>query len=314
MDNFEIDPAFPTESVKKHEEKSPAIKWGWLRAVLFLLANAIASTVVIGVTFLIILIVKGIDLATVMTDRAQIYELMGSNERTILQVAGFLAMLLMVWIFRKFIDRKTMLSLGFKYKGYGVDLIWGLVLGFVLIIFGTLVLMLTGNLTIAEYRIDILSLSISLFLYIVVALNEEIMFRGYVLSNFCESVNKYLALVITSALFMAIHLGNPNLSILALVNLFLAGIVLGIYYIHKQNLWLPIGMHLTWNYFQGPVFGYEVSGTTEQSIIVQNLQGNELLTGGDFGLEGSLLATAGIIIITIFLHFKYKKAPYEKVI
>ena len=308
MDNFEIDPAFPTESIKKYEDKPPAIKWGWLRAVLFLLANAIASTIVIGVTFLIIMIVKGVDLTTLMTDPARINESITPNDRTILQLAGFLAMLLMVWIFRRFIDRKSILSLGFKFKGYAADLIWGLSLGAVLIIFGSLILMITGNLSIAEYRIDLLSLSISLFLFVVVALNEEIMFRGYVLSNFCESVNKYLALAITSALFMAVHLGNPNLSLLAVINLFLAGIVLGIYYIHKQNLWLPIGMHLTWNYFQGPVFGFEVSGTTEQSIIVQNLQGNELLTGGDFGLEGSLLATAGIILIALFLHLKYKKS------
>ncbi len=119
-------------------------------------------------------------------------------------------------------------------------------------------------------------------------------------------MNRYVALSISSVIFMSIHLLNPNISFLSVINLFLAGVVLGIYYIHKPNLWLPIGMHLTWNFFQGPIFGFEVSGIETKSIINQSIKGNEIITGGAFGYEGSILATISIIIMIIYLDKKYK--------
>ena len=102
------------------------------------------------------------------------------------------------------------------------------------------------------------------------------------------------------------EIDTPNINFLATLNLFLAGIVLGIYYIHKSNLWLPIGMHLTWNFFQGPVFGFEVSGIEAESIINQSVSGSDLLTGGAFGFEGSLLCTFAIVLMILYLDKKYK--------
>ena len=119
-------------------------------------------------------------------------------------------------------------------------------------------------------------------------------------------MNKYIALLISSILFAMLHLGNENMSLLPFINLFLAGILLGIYYIHKQNLWFSIGMHLTWNFFQGPIFGFEVSGNKTASIVVQEISGNELITGGEFGSEGSLVATVLMMILIIIIDRKYK--------
>ena len=119
-------------------------------------------------------------------------------------------------------------------------------------------------------------------------------------------MNRYVALSLSSLVFMTIHLLNPNVSFLSVVNLFLAGIVLGIYYLHKSNLWLPIGMHLTWNFFQGPIFGFEVSGIETKSIINQSIGGNEFITGGSFGFEGSIVATILILIMIVYLDRKYK--------
>ena len=121
-----------------------------------------------------------------------------------------------------------------------------------------------------------------------------------------QSMNRYVALSISSVIFMSIHLLNPNVNFLSVINLFLAGIVLGIYYIHKPNLWLPIGMHLTWNFFQGPIFGFEVSGIETKSIIGQSIKGNEIITGGAFGFEGSIIATILIVTMILYLDKKYK--------
>ena len=133
------------------------------------------------------------------------------------------------------------------------------------------------------------------------------MLRGYILRSLMESMNRYLALGISSLIFMTVHLLNPNISFLGVVNLFLAGIVLGIYYVHKSNLWLPIGMHLTWNFFQGPIFGFEVSGIKSQSLIKQTVNGSDLITGGQFGFEASLLATVLIVVVILYLDKNYRE-------
>jgi membrane protease YdiL (CAAX protease family) len=104
------------------------------------------------------------------------------------------------------------------------------------------------------------------------------------------------------------HLGNPNIGILPLLNLFLAGIFLGIYTIHKNNLWFPIGAHLTWNYLQGPIFGFEVSGNKINSLFEQKPNGHELLTGGNFGFEGSIILTL-FLMISIFYMDGYFQKP-----
>ena len=99
---------------------------------------------------------------------------------------------------------------------------------------------------------------------------------------------------------MLMHIGNPNIGVLPLVNLFLAGIFLGIYTIHKNNLWFPIGAHLVWNYLQGPIYGFEVSGNKINSLFDQKLVGHVLFTGGSFGFEGSIILTL-FLCISIFL-------------
>ncbi len=125
-------------------------------------------------------------------------------------------------------------------------------------------------------------------------------------------MNKYFALIVSSVLFSAMHLSNANMSLIPFINIVLAGLLLGIYYIHKQNLWFPIGMHLTWNYFQGPVLGFEVSGTKTYTLITQNIEGNALITGGEFGFEGSLLATFIMIIAITVIHFQFRKIDLSK--
>jgi membrane protease YdiL (CAAX protease family) len=133
------------------------------------------------------------------------------------------------------------------------------------------------------------------------------MIRGYILSNFFDSMNKYIALIISSLLFAVMHLANANVTVVSLVNIFLAGILLGIYYVHKQNLWLPISLHFSWNFFRGPIFGFEVSGVDIRGVIVQDIHGPDLLTGGSFGFEGSVIATLLMIITIVLLHYRFQE-------
>ena len=286
-------------------QESPRINSGWIRALLFFVAAMITSQIFAGIGMVGVLLVSGFDISTLSNQDALMKELNQINFFLILKIIEFSAVMLCVWLFMRYIDRQPVNSIGLVYDGYQKDLQFGLGLGAGLIAIGFFILFILGYVSIEGFSFPLGNIFLYFVLFVIVSLHEEIMLRGYILRNLMSSMNKYVALALSSLVFMSVHLLNPNISPLAIINLFLAGIVLGIYYIHKPNLWLPVGMHLTWNFFQGPIFGFEVSGIESESIINQSVTGSDYITGGEFGFEGSLLATALIIVLILFLDKKY---------
>lgn len=130
--------------------------------------------------------------------------------------------------------------------------------------------------------------------------------RGYVLRNLMYSFNKYIALIWSSILFSLMHGFNPNIDTFALIELFLAGILLGQSYIYTKNLWFPIALHFSWNFFQTH-FGFNVSGQDTYSLIEFSIVENNLWNGGDFGFEGSWLSIISSIIMIILVERYFKK-------
>ncbi len=282
------------------EERKPALPT-WARIILFIIAFIIST----GIFQILGLLIAKISVA----DIGKISE-MGTSKLMILQISALLPLLILVFVFRKFIDRKSILSLGFSTKKRGVDFGVGFVMAVLIIGGGSVILRLIGVVKFSVLELNSKELVLSFLLFIVVALNEEIMMRGYILNNLLSAMNKYLALIISAVLFTAMHGFNSSLSWIALTNLFLAGIVLGAAYIFTQNLWFPISLHLFWNFFQGPVLGYHVSGQEVDSLFAVQLSGNEMLNGGGFGFEGSLVCTGMTLLMTgIILYYYLKKTP-----
>ena len=288
-------------------DRLPLIRLGWLRALLFFIASFITSQIFAGIGMVVALLISGFDISTLSNQDAIIDELDKINFLLLLKIIEFFALMFCLWLFMKFIDRKPLMSLGLKYEGFQQDFKFGLILGAGLIAIGFFSLFILGYVRVESFSFPFLDIVLYFILFVVVAFHEEIMLRGYILRSLMESMNRYLALAISSLIFMTVHLLNPNISFLGVVNLFLAGIVLGIYYVHKSNLWLPIGMHLTWNFFQGPIFGFEVSGIKSQSLIKQTVNGSDLITGGKFGFEASLLATVLIVVVILYLDKNYRE-------
>ena len=225
-----------------------------------------------------------------------------------MMVCQLIGTIFTVGLFQKFISREDFVSIGLNFVGFKIDFYKGLLAGAVLICSGFIFLTVLHLTLIDLTYFSFYDQIFYFFLFTIVSLNEEIAIRGYILHNLSSSFNKYVALIISSLVFMIMHLGNPNIGILPLVNLFLAGIFLGIYTIHKNNLWFPIGAHLTWNYLQGPIFGFEVSGNKINSLFEQKPNGHELLTGGNFGFEGSIILTL-FLMISIFYMDRYFQKP-----
>mgnify|MGYP001290827887 FL=1 len=279
------------------ETKSPLIKSGWLRSLLFFLSFFIIIALfdIIGIAIVSVFSEYGFE--EFISDP----ELIMQNKMMLLMmICQLMGTLFTVWIFQKFISKERFISIGLDFINYKNDFYQGLAVGTGLISIGFFTLIILNLTSIDLTYFSIYDQIFYFFLFIVVSLNEEIAIRGYILHNLSQSFNKYIALIISSFVFMGMHLGNPNIDMLPLMNLFLAGIFLGVYRIHKNNLWFPIGAHLMWNYLQGPIYGFEVSGNKINSLFEQKLQGHEVLTGGNFGYEGSIILTV-FLIISIYL-------------
>lgn len=134
------------------------------------------------------------------------------------------------------------------------------------------------------------------------ALLEELGFRGYPFQRLLESVGPVWAIAVFSCLFSAIHLSNPENGGLwswSFANTLLVGALFAIAFLRTRSLWLPIGIHFGWNFFQGTVFGLPVSGIQDFSVVVRSaLHGSHALTGGAYGPEDS--ATCAVVLLLGF--------------
>ena len=219
-----------------------------------------------------------------------------------------LATLLSVWIFMRYVDKESFISLGFKIKDRLAEIGLGIGIGAFAVGLGFSIIWSQRALSFEGVTFNFNELLAAISLFIIVAINEEVLIRGYILKNLMVSFNKYLALLISAALFTFMHSRNPGIDGLALVNLFLAGLLLGSFYIYTRNLWLPIVLHFSWNFFQS-IFGFNVSGHDSYSLIQTSISQANQLNGGEFGFEGSFISTVllTLILIAVFYHFKRKR-------
>lgn len=204
-------------------------------------------------------------------------------------------------------ERKSGLSLGWKqperFKASMVGSVWGIVL----ITLTFVGIWAFGGLQITQVHFDgdvLKGFAYAMLLFACVAINEELVSRGYIQGLIRTHFGPLIAIVITSILFACLHLGNDSIldGPLPLLNLFLAGVLFGVSREVTGGLWVPIGLHFTWNLFQGNVYGFEVSGLVIDDVIIETTRrGSDFISGGDFGAEGSLITTIILLIAIIVM-------------
>ena len=158
----------------------------------------------------------------------------------------------------------------------------------------------------AEFAEIATTLLLSFAIFAVAAAFEEALFRGYILQTFVRSDLTLFGVLLTSTLFASIHNANPSATTLSWVNTFIAGVWFAVSYLKTRDLWLPIGLHLAWNWTQGSIFGVEVSGITEfvkAPVMQESDIGPTWLTGGDYGIEGGIVTTIALILSTVAIYF-----------
>lgn len=163
------------------------------------------------------------------------------------------------------------------------------------------------------YRIEDISFSKALWMdlsyFFLVACGEEIMFRGMLFRIIDKKWGTAIALIISAIFFGLIHIHNPGATLWSSAAIAIeAGILLGIAYKCSGSLWMPIGIHWMWNFMEGPILGFAVSGgDNSDSLIKPVLQGPEFITGGAFGAEASIIAAALGVAASLLIWHAYRK-------
>jgi uncharacterized protein len=226
------------------------------------------------------------------------------------------AIVLSVWLAGRFLDRRPFYDFGLRFnRNWWIDLAFGLFLGILLV---SLIFLLqlaagwvsvTGTFVTSQPEISFLAaILVPLITFLGVGIQEELFSRGYQLKNLAEGFNGktispntaiLLATLLSSIVFGVLHALNPNSTVFSTLNIILAGIfLLAIGFILTGELAIPIGVHITWNFTMGNVFGFPVSGINFRNATLVSIQQNgpDLWTGGAFGPEGGLLGVIAILL------------------
>lgn len=272
---------------------------GWIKALLSFFLIFIPE--ILGTA---VLLIFQYDLSKMSSARIDL------NTMIVLEYSMIIFMAILLWLFMKFIDKQPFVQIGLQTKGRLKEFNYGILLGFIIMTTAFLFLLSINEIVFNNFSFSLDKVLLSVILFVGVSVFEEVVFRGYLLKNLLESFNPFVALFISSIFFSLIHGSNPNVTTLGLCNIFFAGFFLGASYVFTKNLWFPIGLHFSWNFFQA-MFGFKVSGLDSYSIIEFTIPENNILNGGEFGFESSILSLLIILFSTILIWKYYKSTVQE---
>jgi len=222
-------------------------------------------------------------------------QMLSSDFYMISSLFSDIMLIVLVFLFCRFLQKRKLRTLGFikkdMWKEYGI----GLLAGFLFFSVCVGLSLLTGGLKFSGVAVNF---SVGIFVlyflgYVVQGMAEEVLCRGYFLSSYARRYPVYAAVLANSLLFASLHLLNSGITPLAFLNLVLFGIFASLYFVRRGNIWGVGAFHTMWNLVQGNFYGIKVSGMSVGNTFftMESVAGKDLLNGGDFGMEGSLICT-----------------------
>ncbi len=283
------------------------VPWGWVRAGLFLGTFAVLLSRAAGWAGWGFERLSGVRLEALGRD--------GSLEGRLVAMASFIGFtlcfsLVLAAAFCRIVDRRGLRSLGWTLRGQGKEIVGGLLTGSGILLTAFALLLAADHVDVVEVRVRPGVLGAYLVITLFVALQEELVFRGYVLRNLLDSFPPLVALPLSAGLFLLIHVSGAGADPVMLANALLGGLLLGMRYVFTLNLWFAVALHCSWNFVEGPVLGFGVSGLPVVGVLGLELKGGSRWTGGGAGLEGSMLLTGllAAAVVTVGMHARRQHA------
>ena len=223
------------------------------------------------------------------------------------ELFSFVIILFLFIFWVKVIEKNALSSLGFVKRNWLKYLVWGILLSLLQMGVIALVYQVGG---IGSFELNELSLEPILFIlglfpfWLLQGGTEEVATRGWLLTRIAARTNLPLAIVISSSLFGILHMGNAGVTFLSVLNIILDGVLAALLFIYTDSIWLVVAQHGTWNYVQGNLLGFQVSGTGADTSIFSFTMGDgpDWLTGGAFGAEGSIITTLVLLVSLVIVY------------
>ena len=223
------------------------------------------------------------------------------------ELFSFVIILFLFIFWVKVIEKNALSSLGFVKRNWLKYLGWGILLSLLQMGVIALVYQVSG---IGSFELNELSLEPILFIlglfpfWLLQGGTEEVATRGWLLTRIAARTNLPLAIAISSSLFGILHMGNAGVTFLSVLNIVLDGVLAGLLLVYTDSIWLVVAQHGTWNYVQGNLLGFQVSGTGADASIFSFTVGSgpDWLTGGAFGAEGSIITTLVLLVSLVIVH------------
>ena len=223
------------------------------------------------------------------------------------ELFSFVIILFLFIFWVKVIEKNALSSLGFVKRNWLKYLGWGIM--FSLVQMGVIALVYQvsgiGSFVLNELSLEPLLFILGLFpFWLLQGGTEEVATRGWLLTRIAARTNLPLAIAISSSLFGILHMGNAGVTFLSVLNIILDGVLAGLLFIYTDSIWLVVAQHGTWNYVQGNLLGFQVSGTGADASIFSFTMGSgpDWLTGGAFGAEGSIITTLVLLLSVLIVY------------
>lgn len=208
----------------------------------------------------------------------------------------------------KLIEKRSLSSMGFTKRNMPSFYAKGIGWSAVLIGGAYLICVLTGACHFEGVSAQLLPGYVIFYLigYMIQGLAEEVICRGYLLVSLSRRNSVWYSVILSSGVFMAMHMSNEHVTVLAYINLFLCGLLFGLLFVESGSIWMVAALHSGWNFLQGNIFGISVSGTAKSSSVFDSsfADGWSFMNGGDFGLEGGLAVS---IVLAVGIYVVYRR-------
>ena len=285
----------------------------WLEVLIFLAVFAVTMMI----SSMILEIPMVIDfIKAILLENQDIFELLASAENMLtnekyMLISNFATVVTIVGavIYCTKIEKRKLSTMGIVRKNAAKDYLIGFAIGIGLFAAALLLCVVTGA---AKVRFSGGSFGIILLFlisYLIQGMSEEVLLRGYFMISLARKNSIGWAVIMSSVMFALLHIFNAGISLLAIVNITLYGMLMAVYMLKHGNIWGVCAIHSAWNFVQGNIFGVQVSGMPLcESVFATELTGSKWITGGDFGMEGGLAVTLVLLAALAVMLLRKRKS------